>query len=136
MPVCRSTSAMKSPPFSASRVALVALAMISSTLWVSASRRNFARVWSARGHRRRRQAAAVEAAGAEPNHVFFAIDDLEGEIGPDFHHDHVDGVRSNVDGGYAHAWSGGSSRPAAWPCACRDTCRRYILAERSTDRCA
>src|SRR5688500_11662273 len=47
IPVSRSTSAMKSPPLSASRVALVAAAMISSTLCVSASRRNLVRVWSA-----------------------------------------------------------------------------------------
>ena len=38
---------MKSPPFSASRVALVAAATISSTLCESASRRNFVRVWRA-----------------------------------------------------------------------------------------
>src|SRR3954469_13947581 len=38
---------MKSPPLSASRVALVAAATISSTLWDSARRRNFVRVWSA-----------------------------------------------------------------------------------------
>src|SRR3954463_1360216 len=44
MPVCRPTSAMKSPPFSASRVALVAEATISSTLFDSARRLNFASV--------------------------------------------------------------------------------------------
>ena len=40
MPVRSRTAARKSPPFSASRVALVAAAMISSTLCESASRRN------------------------------------------------------------------------------------------------
>ena len=44
MPVSRPTSAMKSPPFSASRVALVAAATISSTLCDSASRLNLASV--------------------------------------------------------------------------------------------
>ena len=47
MPVWRSTSAMKSPPLSASRVALVAAATISSTLCESARRLNFDSVWSA-----------------------------------------------------------------------------------------
>ena len=47
MPVSRSTCAMKSPPLSASRVALVAAAMISSTLCDSARRLNLARVCSA-----------------------------------------------------------------------------------------
>ena len=103
MPVSRSTSAMKSPPLSASRVALVAAATISSTLCESASRLNFARVCSAGGHGGRRQAAAVQAAGAEPDHVLFAIDDFEGQVGPDLHHDHVDRVGADVDGGDAHA---------------------------------
>ena len=80
MPVSRSTWAMKSPPLSASRVALVAAAMISSTLCDSASRLNLASVCSAAVHRRRGQAPAVEAAGAEPHHVFFAVDDLEGQV--------------------------------------------------------
>src|SRR5262249_28366627 len=46
-PVSRSTSAMKSPPLSDSRVALVAAAMISSTLCDSASRLNLVKVCSA-----------------------------------------------------------------------------------------
>ena len=50
-----------------------------------------------------RQAAAVEAAGAEPDHVLFAVDDLEGQIGAHLHHDHVDRVGADVDGGDAHA---------------------------------
>ncbi len=56
-----------------------------------------------RAHRGWRQAAAVEAAGAEPDHVFFAVDDLERQIWAHLHHDHVDGVGSDVDGGDAHA---------------------------------
>src|SRR5450759_1405922 len=47
IPVLRPTCAMKSPPFSASRMAEVAAATISSTLWESARRRNLARVWRA-----------------------------------------------------------------------------------------
>src|SRR5260221_4079302 len=47
MPVGFATSAMKPPPLSASRMAEVATATISSTLWESASRRNLARVCSA-----------------------------------------------------------------------------------------
>ena len=58
-------------------------------------------------HRGRRQAAAVEAAGAEPDHVFFAVDDLERQIRAHLDHDHVDGVGADVDGGDAHAEDGG-----------------------------
>ena len=47
MPVCSVTAARKSPPFSASRIALVAAATISSTLCESASRRNLDSVCSA-----------------------------------------------------------------------------------------
>ena len=54
------------------------------------------------GHGGRGQAAAVEAAGAEPDHVLFAVDDLEGQVRPDLDHNHVDGVGSDVDGGNAH----------------------------------
>ena len=89
---------MKSPPLSASRVALVAAATISSTLCDSASRLNFASVWSAAAMAVGREASAVQAAGAEPDHILFAIDDFEGEIGPDPHHDHVDRVGADVDG--------------------------------------
>ena len=49
-------------------------------------------------HGGRRDAPAVEAAGAEPDHILFPVDDLEGEIRPDLHHDHVDRVRADVDG--------------------------------------
>ncbi len=41
MPVCWVTACRNSPPFSASRVALVATAITSSTLWDSAKRLNF-----------------------------------------------------------------------------------------------
>ncbi len=106
IPVCRSTSAMKSPPLSDSRVALVAQATISSTLCDSAMRRNLDSVWSAALDRGGRQAAAVEAAGAEPDHVFLAVDDLEGQIGAHLDHDHVDRVGSDVDGSDTHAGGG------------------------------
>ena len=53
-------------------------------------------------HRLRRERAAVEAAGAQPDHFLFAVDDLEGEVGPDLHHNHVEGVGADVDGGHAH----------------------------------
>ena len=54
------------------------------------------------GHRFRRQFFAVEAAGAEPDHFLFAVDDLERKIRPDLDHDHVDGVGADVDGGKSH----------------------------------
>ncbi len=67
-----------------------------------------------RGHGRRRQAAAVQAAGAQPDHVLFAVNDFEGQVRPDLDHDHVDRVGADVDGGYAHAEGGaGLSRAAA-----------------------
>ena len=81
-----------------------------------------------RRHGRRRQAAAVEAAGAEPDHVLFAVDDLERQIRPHLHHDHVDRVGADVDGGDAHAESGGTGkrwRPGGRPVPLHG---RYILA--------
>ena len=55
-----------------------------------------------RGHRLVRQLLAVEAAGAQPDHFLFAIDDLEGEIRADPDHDHVDGIGADVDGSETH----------------------------------
>ena len=55
-----------------------------------------------RVHRLRRERAAVEAAGAQPDHFLLAVDDLEGQIGPDLHDDHVQRVGADVDGGDAH----------------------------------
>jgi hypothetical protein len=49
-----------------------------------------------------RQRLAVEAAGAEPDHGLLAIDDLEGEVFAHAHHEHMNGVRADVDGGYSH----------------------------------
>ena len=103
MPVCRSTSAMKSPPLSASRVALVARGDDLVDLVRLGEAPELGQRLERGGHRGRRQAAAVEAAGAEPDHVLFAVDDLERQIRPDLHHDHVDRVGADVDGGDAHA---------------------------------
>ena len=64
----------------------------------------------AAGHRRRRQRPAVEAAGAEPDHLLLAVDDLEGLIRADLRHDHVHGVGADVDRGQAH---GGHSTMSA-----------------------
>ena len=41
-------------------------------------------------------------AGAEAHHLLLAIDDLEREIGPHAHHDHVERVGADVDGGDPH----------------------------------
>ena len=54
------------------------------------------------GHRRRRQRPPVEAAGAQPDHLLLAVDDLEGLVGADLGHDHVHGVGADVDRGQAH----------------------------------
>ncbi len=48
------------------------------------------------------QIPAVEAAGAQPDHVLFAVDDLERQIRPNPAHDHVDRVGADVDGRDAH----------------------------------
>jgi hypothetical protein len=56
----------------------------------------------AAGHRRRRQRPAVEAPGAQPDHLLLAVDDFEGLIGADLGHDHVHGVGADVDRGEAH----------------------------------
>ena len=67
----------------------------------------------AAGHRRRRQRPAVEAAGAEPDHLLLAVDDLEGLVGADLRHDHVHGVGADVDRGQAHG--GHSTMTAGHP---------------------
>ena len=78
---CRSRArcaARNSGPFSASRVALVAAARISSTR----ATRRCGGTWRAPAARRVMAAsvrlASVEAAGAEAHHLLFAVDHLEG----------------------------------------------------------
>ena len=46
--------------------------------------------------------AAVEPAGSEPHHRFFAVDDLERQVLAHAHDEHVNGVGADIDGGYAH----------------------------------
>ena len=41
-------------------------------------------------HRLRRQRSTIQAAGAKPDHFFLPVDHLEGQVGPDLHHNHVD----------------------------------------------
>ena len=94
---------MKSPPLSASRVALVAPAMISSTLCESAIRLNFDRVWSAAAMAASGQAAPVQAPGPQADHVLLAVDHVKGQVRTDLHDDHVDRIGSDVDGGYTHS---------------------------------
>ncbi len=48
------------------------------------------------------QAPAVEAAGAEPDHFLFAVDDLERQVRADPDDDHVDRVGADVDCGESH----------------------------------
>ena len=55
-----------------------------------------------RRHRLAGQLLAVETAGAQPHHLLFAVDHLEGEVGPHPDHDHVDRVGADVDGGETH----------------------------------
>ena len=51
-----------------------------------------------RVHRLRRERPAVEAAGPQPDHLLLPVDDLERQIGPDLHDDHVQRVGADVDG--------------------------------------
>ena len=53
-------------------------------------------------HRLGRQRAAVEPAGAQPDHFLFAVDDLERKVRPHPHHDHVHRIGADVDGREAH----------------------------------
>ena len=54
------------------------------------------------GHRLGGQRLAVEAARSEAHHFLFAIDDFEGQIGADPHHDHVNRIGTAVDRRYPH----------------------------------
>ena len=103
MPVCCVTACRNSPPFSASRVGarrdgddLVDLVRLGQTPELGQHLQ--------RGvHRLGRERPAVEAAGAEADHFLLAVDDLEGQIGPHPHDDHVQRVGADVDGGDAHS---------------------------------
>ena len=97
---------MKSPPLSASRVALVAHGDDLVDLVRFGDAPELGERLQRGADRRRRQAAAVEAAGAQPDHVLFAVDDLERQVRPHLDHDHVDRVGSDVDGSDAHAGTG------------------------------
>ncbi len=50
-------------------------------------------------HRFRGERSTVEAPGAQPDHILFAINDLERHVGAHLNDDHVHGIRSDVDGG-------------------------------------
>jgi CHAD domain-containing protein len=47
--------------------------------------------------------ATIKPAGPQADHFLLPVDDLEREVRPDLHHNHVDGVRADVDGGDAHS---------------------------------
>jgi len=51
-----------------------------------------------RMHCLRRERPAIESTRAEANHFLFAVNHLERHVGTDPHHDHVEGVRADVDG--------------------------------------
>ena len=40
---------------------------------------------------------AIKSARPQPDHLLLPVDDLEGQVRPDLHHDHVDGVGADVD---------------------------------------
>src|SRR5262249_57959465 len=70
-----------------------------------------------RGDGGRRQALPVESAGAQADHVFFPVDDLERQVRTDLDDDHVDRVRADVYRRDAHA-GGEGVRPES-------VCARY-----------
>ena len=102
MPVWLAIALRNSPPFSASRTALVATATIWSTLCDSARRRNFDSTWSAACIASGVSARPSRPPAPEPDHFLLAIDHLEREIGPHLHDDHVQRVGADVDGGQSH----------------------------------
>ena len=53
-------------------------------------------------HRFRRELLAVEAAGAQADHLFLPVDHLERQIGAHAHDDHVHRVGPDVDGGQSN----------------------------------
>ena len=82
-----------------------------------------------------RQRAAVETAGAQPNHFLFAVNDFERQIGADAHDNHVQRIRTYIDRGDAH-WGlptimGVSA--ASLPTMQAST-RRYDLLQKRLDR--
>ena len=83
---------MKSPPLSASRLADVGVGK-AAELGERLQRRRLGG---------RREAPAVQAPSPEADHFLFPVNDFEGQVGPDANHDHVDRVRTDVDGGDAH----------------------------------
>ena len=72
---------------------------------------------------RGRETASVKTSRAQTNHFLFPINDFEGQVWADLHDDHVDGVRSNVDGGNTHE-GGSRNGPAGGVLACY-TCDIY-----------
>ena len=103
MPVCSVIDLRNSAPFSASRVRagrdgddLVDAVRVGETPEL---RQHLQR--GVRGFGRQR--AAVEAAGAKPDHFLLAVDDLERQVGADAHDDHVQRIRADIDGGDTHA---------------------------------
>ena len=76
-------------------------------------------------HGRRRQRPAVEPARSEPDHFLFAIDDFEGQIGAHLHHEHVQRVGPDVDGGNAHVR--GTWRPTRYVASGFSRTQTYLL---------
>jgi hypothetical protein len=53
-------------------------------------------------HGFRGQGFPLQAPGPQPDHLLFAVDDLERQVGTDPNHDHVNRIRTAVDGRYTH----------------------------------
>ena len=79
-----------------------------------------------REHRRLGERAPAEAAGAEPDHLLLAVDDLERAVRPYLHDDDVDGIGADVDGGDAHAGTGRGGEDRFEPASGRRLARASI----------
>ena len=53
-------------------------------------------------HSVRRELSPVQSAGAQADHFLFPVNHFEGQVWADLDHDHVDGIRADVDGGQSH----------------------------------
>ena len=53
-------------------------------------------------HSVRRELAPVQSARTQTDHFLFPVNHFEGQVWADLDHDHVDGIRADVDGGQAH----------------------------------
>lgn len=96
-----------------------------------------------RVHCLRCEGATAEAAGAQPDHFLLAVHDLKREVGPHAHHDHVERIGADVDGGqtdhgYTYNDKPGLNQPEPVTATRHDLLRkrlqRFVRALRGIER--